>query len=213
MEKKIVIFDFDGTIANTFPIIKEVIKLLASRYGFKTPTEYQLNLFRSKQYQIIIKQLHIPLFKLPFLLQAGRKEMSLLLYKAKIFPGIKRCIQQLINNHFTVGILTSNTKTNVEKFLNRYHIPIAIIYSEFNLFGKDKAINKLTKKYQWDKKQIIYIGDEVRDIEACKKAKIDIIAVSWGFNNKILLSKFYPTLIVKHPSEINRYLSKPSRPT
>lgn len=214
MEKKIVIFDFDGTIANTFPIIKQVIMHLANHFGFKTPTNYQLNQYRSKQYQAIIKELHIPLFKIPFLLQAGRKEMTFLIHKAKIFPGIKLCIKKLISNNFTVGILTSNSKINVQIFLKKHNLPIKIIHSELNLFGKDRAINKIINKYHWDKKQVVYIGDEVRDIEACHKTAIEVIAVSWGFNEKDLLKKFHPTLIVDHPDEIKKYLlSKPSRST
>lgn len=209
MEKKVVIFDFDGTLANTFPITKQIVIRMANRYGYNKPTDTQMNLYLTKQYMTIIKELHIPLFKIPFLLQAGRKEMSRLIQYADIYPGIKLLIRKLIKNNFIIGILTSNSKINVEIFIKKHHLPITIIHSELNLFGKDKALNRLIKKYNWDKNQVVYIGDEVRDIEACHKAKIDIIAVPWGFNNKELLIKFNPTLIVDRPNDIFEYLAKP----
>jgi len=210
MRKQIIIFDFDGTIANTLPVIKQIIIRLAYSFGFKTPTEDQMDQYRSKQYKKIIKELQIPLYKIPFLLQAGRNKMSNSIHHTNIFPGIKECIQRLINNKLTVGILTSNSKINVEIFLKKHHIPIKIIHNELNLFGKDKALDRLIKQYKWDKNQVIYIGDEVRDIEACHTVGIDVIAVSWGFNQKELLEKFNPTVIVKHPNDIYKYLSKPS---
>lgn len=213
MKKKIVIFDFDGTIANTFPITKQIVIRMAGRFGFNKPTDDQMNLYLTKQYKTLIKELNIPLFKIPFLLQSGRKEMFKLMQQVNIFPGIKRLINQLIESHVEVGILTSNSEINVEIFIKKHNLPINIIHSELNLFGKDKALNRLIRQYGWDKNQVVYIGDEVRDIEACKRAKIDIIAVSWGFNNELLLSKSYPTLIVNHPNKIYQYLSKPSGPT
>lgn len=210
MRKTIVIFDFDGTIANTFLIIKQVIVRLANRFGFDKPTDNQINQYQLRRYAEVVKELQIPLFKIPFLLQAGRKEMFNLMPKVNIFPEIKPLINQLLKNNFTIGILTSNSKINVQIFLRKHNLPIKIIHSELNLFGKDKAINRIIKQYRWNKNQIIYIGDEVRDIEACHKAKVDIIAVSWGFNKKELLKKFNPTLIVDHPKEIYEYLAKPS---
>lgn len=211
MKKKIVIFDFDGTIANSFPITKQIVINIANRYGFNKPTNNQMNLYLTKQYKTLIKELNIPLYKIPFLLQAGRKEMFKLMQQVNIFPGIKQLINQLINNHIEVGILTSNSIENVQILIKKYKLPIKIIHSELNLFGKYRALNRLIEQYNWIKNQVIYVGDEVRDIEACKKAKIDIIAVSWGFNEKALLNKSHPTFIADHPDDIYKYLSKPSR--
>jgi len=213
MKKDIVIFDFDGTIADTLPVIKQIIIRLAKSFGFKTPSENQIDRYRSKQYKTIIKELQIPLYKIPFLLQAGRKKMLSLIPQTDIFPGMKPLITKLVNKDYIVAILTSNSKINVQSFLNKHKIPINIIHSEFNLFGKGNALNRLIKQYNWNKNKIVYIGDETRDIEACKKAKIDIIAVSWGFNKKALLNDSHPTLIANQPEDIYKFLSEPSGST
>jgi phosphoglycolate phosphatase-like HAD superfamily hydrolase len=49
---------------------------------------------------------------------------------------------------------------------------------------------------------MIYIGDETRDIEACKKINVPIIAVSWGFNSHKSLASHSPTYLINNPKEL-----------
>ena len=56
------------------------------------------------------------------------------------------------------------------------------IISTFSIFNKSKAINKLAKQLECSLNDMIYIGDETRDIEAARYAGIKVAAVTWGFN-------------------------------
>ena len=44
--------------------------------------------------------------------------------------------------------------------------------------------------------ETLYIGDEVRDIDACRKTGIRIISVTWGFNSKEALCRKNPDFLV-----------------
>ena len=57
-------------------------------------------------------------------------------------------------------------------------------------------INKLTPE------EVIYVGDETRDIEASKTIPIKVIAVSWGFNSAEALAKQNPDFLIQKPSEL-----------
>jgi phosphoglycolate phosphatase-like HAD superfamily hydrolase len=50
--------------------------------------------------------------------------------------------------------------------------------------------------------EVIYVGDETRDIEASKKINIKVIAVSWGFNSGEVLAKHNPDFLIHKPSEL-----------
>jgi phosphoglycolate phosphatase len=56
--------------------------------------------------------------------------------------------------------------------------------------------------------QAIYIGDETRDIEACKKVGIPIISITWGMNNKEILSTLNPDQMAHSPLEIIRCIEQ-----
>ena len=65
-----------------------------------------------------------------------------------------------------------------------------------------KEEKKIIKEKKFDKKDLIYIGDEDSDIKAAKKAGIDSIAVVWGMKNKELLRNKKPTFIAEKPEDI-----------
>jgi phosphoglycolate phosphatase len=70
------------------------------------------------------------------------------------------------------------------------------------LFGKDKIIRSILKKRKLKSDEVLYVGDEVRDIEACRKLGIKIAAVTWGFSSKELLEKNKPDFLIDRAEEI-----------
>jgi phosphoglycolate phosphatase-like HAD superfamily hydrolase len=78
----------------------------------------------------------------------------------------------------------------------------SFIYSETSLFSKDKSIRKLMKQNNLNLDEILYVGDETRDIEASKKIHIKVIAVTWGFNSGEVLAKHNPDFLIQQPSEL-----------
>jgi phosphoglycolate phosphatase-like HAD superfamily hydrolase len=54
--------------------------------------------------------------------------------------------------------------------------------------------------------EVIYVGDEIRDIEAAKRSKIPVISVTWGFNGTAILQQYQPDYLVHKPQEIIQLL-------
>ena len=77
-----------------------------------------------------------------------------------------------------------------------------LFYIGHGIFGKDKAIKEVIKKYKFTANELIYIGDETRDIEAAKKSKVKVIAVGWGFNSPEVLIAHQPDFFVETPREL-----------
>lgn len=202
-KKTTIIFDFDGTIADTLDRIFEIINLLAVEVGFKKLTKKEFGEARKKHPLKVIKQYKIPLWKLPFLIKKGQKMLSGNIDQIKFIPGMEKTLYQLKKKGYRLGILTSNSKENIEKFLSVNKLGIfEFVYCSGNLFGKSGSLRNILNKYNLKKEEVIYVGDEVRDIEACQKVGIEMIAVTWGFNSRETLVKYKPQFIIDKPEEL-----------
>lgn len=204
MKKRVVIFDFDGTIADTFPAILKIVNLHAKDFGFSPINPREFEKLRNKSLQELIKKFKISFFKLPFILIEGRRELNREMDNVRLFPGIKETLLALKEKGLRLSILTSNSEGNVKKLLERYNLDgiFDFIHAEFDLFGKAKNLKNLMQKNKLLATDVIYVGDEIRDIEACKANNVQIISVTWGFNKKEILQKYKPDYIVDKPEEI-----------
>lgn len=102
-----------------------------------------------------------------------------------------------------VGIVTSNSTENVEIFLQQNGIQeVDFIHSEKNMFGKAKVLRRVIRQQKIGNQECMYVGDEVRDVEAAHQAGIGCIAVTWGFNTAERLQQARPDFIVHKPEEI-----------
>ena len=104
------------------------------------------------------------------------------------------------------GILTSNSTENVEAFLEEKGIRdlFTFISSTSKLSGKHKHLRAIEKTFSLDRSQMLYVGDETRDIRASQKAGIHVAAASWGFNSPEALKRQNPTFMLEHPKDLLR---------
>jgi len=206
--KKIVIFDFDGTIADTFPISSEIFKDVVKDYGYEDITDEDIQKLRDMSPLQIITHFKFPIWKVPELLNKVREKTYNYVKQIKPFKGIKEMLIGLQNKNIKLGILTSNSKKIVDFFLKYKEFPeFEFIESELNIFKKPAHLKKVISKYKYKKDEVIYVGDEVRDIEAAKHAGIDVAAVTWGYNKKHILQKSNPTILANSPAELIKFLS------
>jgi len=204
-----IIFDFNGVIADTFWQVMEIASRLIKEFGGKNLTPSQLADLKNEGAREIFSDLGISVLKLPFWAKRVREEQAKNIEEAPLFKGIKEMFLELKKKNCQLGILTSNSSENVEKFFKKNHLDLNLftfVHAESKMFGKDKILKKIFKQYKLDPRKVIYVGDEVRDIEAAKKADIKIIAVGWGYNGKEALLKLKPDYFVDKPEEILKVL-------
>jgi phosphoglycolate phosphatase-like HAD superfamily hydrolase len=201
---KLVIFDFDGTIADSFDICFDGVNEIFEERGWKKVPKIQKEKARELSAKDVLKYFKVSNYQIAFIARKLFRIIERDFHKVKIFPELKKTLRALKKQDFKIVILTSNIKRNVEPFLEREEIKDLFddYYYKSGIFSKDRLINKLVKKYKVKKRETILIGDEIRDIKASKKSRIKMIAVTWGFNNKKVLVKNNPNYIVDKPQEI-----------
>ncbi len=199
----VILFDFDGTIADTFQISVEITNQLAAEYGYKIVQTNEIAEIRNMPSKEILKRLGISLFKLPFLARRFRQELNKKFYDVHPHKGIKDALIELKKCGHRFGIITSNSQVNVASFLNKNDINLFdFTYSGSSIFGKDRTISKCLKDNKITRDDAVYVGDEVRDIDASRKARIKVIAAGWGYNTPDVLLQHKPDALVMQPSEL-----------
>jgi phosphoglycolate phosphatase len=202
------IFDFDGTLANTLSAIIKLINGHAQEYKIKPLEAKDVENLRGMSNLDIVRKYHIPLVKVPSLILRTQKELHQKIDQVELFPGIRDLILELKRRMFCLGILTSNSRENVQKLLRARDLDVFdFIHAESNFFGKTRALLHLLHEHGLRKDDVIYVGDETRDIEACHHAEIAVIAVTWGFHRKDLLRAKNPTFLVDSPVEIENIVT------
>lgn len=208
MTKKLILFDFDGTIADTLSFGISTYNNHAHNYGLKKIESQDILRLKGKTAPEIFKVLQIPFYKMPFLYNTIQSEMKKSIDTLTIFPSIKEVINDLKKSGYNLGIITSTREETIKIFLKTNNLEVFdFIHTERNIFGKDKVIRNVLHSHDLMAEEVIYIGDEVRDIQACQKVGVEIISVTWGFNTKTLLEKYNPTYIINSPKELLKILS------
>lgn len=207
------LFDFDGTLADSLVTIVEITNRLAPEFGYRpTPLE-DVDALKGYSTRQLIRYSGIPLLKIPALLRRLRIELKS--YDLPIAPcaGMPAVIRQLHAQNHALAVITSNAPEVVHAFLAAH----GLAHCFFNidgggtLFGKGRLIAKCLARHQLVPAATVYVGDEVRDIQAARFAGIRPIAVTWGFNSREALVAAQPDWLVDEPdalSAIARTLSR-----
>ncbi len=200
----IILFDFDGTIADTISAGLEIINAHADRYGYKRLDGDIKTHFSALQ---LVKLAEVKLWKLPYLIYQLKKKLAEKSDELKVLPEAPELIKRLKEKGYDLGILTSNSFNTVKAFLKKYELEsyFSFLRTDVSLFGKRKALAKSKKVLG---KKIIYIGDELRDIEACRKNNIPIVSVPWGLNSFEALEEHNPGLVANTADEAYNLLIK-----
>lgn len=206
--KPYLLFDFDGTIANSIEPMYQLLNHYAPKYGFKQVSPQDFALIRSMPMHKALKHLKLPLYKLlryiPLILKEYRKIVTLM----EPYEGVKQMLDELLRLEIPVALLSSNSAENVHAFLERHGINcFQWVEGTGGILKKHARIARQLKKHRLDKTRVIYIGDESRDIQAAKKCGIRIICVTWGFHTAEHLSSYDPDYMVDHPRQIIELVS------
>jgi len=206
--KRAVIFDFDGTIVNSFSMIAEVYNRLASEYGARTIAESELESLRACSYKEVFATLGIGMGTLVRLAMRIQKDMQQQSDQIRPISGMPALLRALVQEGFVVGVVTSNRVRLVEERLHAYGCldAVSFIVSVKRLRPKGKALKRVMRKYKLDPARTTFVGDETRDVEAAHHANIASVAVLWGFQSQDRLVTSKPTHVVDSVEALRTYL-------
>jgi phosphoglycolate phosphatase len=209
LNKPYLVFDFDGTIVQSKMLAIEIFNRLSGKYGGRKIAAEEMGPLSELSIPDRLRALNVPFYKLPALLMEGTREYRKAVVHIQPVEGMISLLSDIKNKGYLLGILSSNSRENIQAFLELHQIPIFdFIHTAPRLFGKDKAIMKLSQKYQIDRNEMLYIGDELRDVEACRAIGVKVVAVTWGFDSANLLSEAKPDFLCHSPADFESILAQ-----
>ena len=111
----------------------------------------------------------------------------------KLFAGVGNMLQDLKAKGYKIAIVSTNSQENISKVMGEKLVALNDHFmGGVSLFGKETKLKKVLKLCGIEKTDAIYIGDELRDIQASKKIDLPCGAVAWGFNNADSLAALSP---------------------
>lgn len=209
MKYQLAIFDFDGTLADSFPWAASVVNQYADRYGFKRIDPADHAALRNYDARKLMQHLGVRMWKVPGMARDVRKRMAQEIDKIPLFPGVDEMLQALANAGVLLAAVSSNSEANVRNVLGARNTAHFTIFScGASVFGKAPKLKSVMKKCRVAPESTILIGDEIRDAHAANKTGMAFGAVAWGYTNPDALLEVGPHEFFESVEEIARKLAQ-----
>lgn len=190
VKPSLIVFDFDGTLAQTDALILAIYNKHAAALSLKELTEDEVAKLRDMPTHKALRHMKLYWYKIPKLWRIMTHEMAAEIENIRMQPGIAELLHDLAQKKIDFGIISSNSVQNIDAVFRHQKLPEPLfIGSSSALFKKHKVLKKICKQHNLDLSRTLYVGDESRDIELGHKLNIPVISVSWGFGSKKSLQK------------------------
>jgi phosphoglycolate phosphatase len=198
----LVIFDLDGTLADSFPWFLGVVNGVAREHGFRPIADADIEPLRRAGSREILRRLDVPLWKLPAI---GRRMRALKrehIANIPLFAGTADMLRALSGTGLTLALVSSDNEDNARAQLGAGAAHFSHFACGASLFGKAAKFKRILRRTGVAPRQAIAIGDEVRDIEAARAAGIACGAVTWGYAAREALTAWKPDLVFERIEDI-----------
>lgn len=207
MKYGVVIFDFDGTLADSFPWFLGVLGRLADEFGFRRLEDHEVETFRGQSARQLLAHLRVPAWKLPRIARRMRQHVAHEIDDISLFPGVDQLLCELDRRGTRLAIVTSNSLDNVRLVLGPGNAALIDHYAcGASLFGKRPKIREVLRATDCLPAEAICIGDEIRDLEAARAEGVAFGAVSWGYTKPEALRAQGPEEMFESIAEVLRKL-------
>ncbi|MGU7779015.1 HAD hydrolase-like protein [Burkholderia sp. PU8-34] len=190
MTYRLIAFDFDGTLADSFGCFRAALSEASRMHGFRDADDTMLAVMRTLSARDILRTLDVPMWKVPQVTIDMRRLMQQRIAQVTLFPGVVETFSSLAARGVRIAVATSNTEAVVRDRLGAQacrhvdHFACGI-----SLFGKARRLRTLARDAGLRSDEMLYVGDEIRDADAARRANVAFQGVAWGYTAPDTLQK------------------------
>lgn len=200
---RLAVFDFDGTLADSFAFFSEVYDQLAARHGFRRVSDAEARELRGLHARDIMRRVGMPAWKLPIVSAEFIGIMRARQREIRLFDGVGAMLAQLADGGITLAIVSSNAEDNVRAILGEASASKVAHYAcGMSIFGKRAHLREVLQAAATPARDAIYIGDQAADFDAARAEGIDFGAVTWGFGTAAHLAALRPERLFHRVEEL-----------
>lgn len=202
--KPLILFDFDGTLAETMTLILTVFNRLSPLYGYRKLPEEELEAHRHMTVQEFIREFKIPFWKVPLIALHARHLMHKSMHEIQPPNGLVDVLSRIHESgRYQMEILTSNHRENVLRFLTEHSMGwFDDVLATRSILCKKKRVMKYIRSRKINPQNLYYVGDTTIDVNSARLAGARTVAVTWGLNSSELLSSFSPDFLIDDPRQL-----------
>lgn len=205
MKYRMVIFDFDGTLADSFPFFALTFNELADAHGFRRVDAAEASAMRELGAREIMREVGLPAWKLPRVARDFTARMQASAASVSLFAGIDAALSHLSRQGVALAIVSSNAQSTICRILGPANTAlIGDFECGMSMFGKAARLRSLLRRARMPGHQSLYVGDQSTDLEAARAAGMAAGAVGWGYASIASLRALHPEESFETVQELHR---------
>lgn len=211
MNKKLLIFDLDGTIADTIYSIRDGVNLALELYGYPTRDYEQIRRAIGNGARELIR------LSLPEECRGDEKTVDCVLADYDklyaltydrldgCYDGMEESMRTLVERGYTLAILSNKQDTYVKKITELLFPDGIIAFAAGQVAGLPKKPDPtvpldIARRFGMSAEECAFIGDSEVDVQTAKNAGMLSVACSWGYRPRASLEG--ADAIIDAPTEL-----------
>lgn len=208
----LIIFDFDGVLADTLNDLLQFGQEVCDELGIKHVVKKDdLSNLEMMSFASFGRACEVPEHLVDEFVQSCLKRFAEKKSPPAIFSGLHNIIRHLAINN-TIAIITTNSSQNVNAFLIEHGLDqyVQAVYGVDIPGSKAQKIAIARNQFSETAKpeSVFMIGDSLSDILAAKEASATSIAVTWGHQSLERLLRGDPDYLVRFPQDLIEVIEK-----
>ena len=211
--KKAVIFDLDGTLADTIGGIAEAINMTLEYFGYPTKTEDEVrvavgNGARMLIRRVIPKEFYDDEETVTRVLEKYDRLYELTYFHSdKMYDGMEEAVRKLKADGKKIAVFSNKQDPFVKRLSSIYFpddtISISLGQTDIPVKPDPAGVKIILDELGVSADECVFVGDSGVDMMTAKNSGMDYICVSWGFVGREGLLEKGAEVIIDHPSELN----------
>jgi phosphoglycolate phosphatase len=202
----LIIFDFDGVLADTLDDMLQFGQESCDELGVKHVVKMEdLCNLEVMSFAAYGRACEVPDHLVDEFVNSCLKRYAGKKSPPAIFNGLGKIVRRLAANN-TIAIVTTNSSQNVNAFLSEHGLD-ECVHAVYGVDSPGSKVQKITiarDRFSTDTKQesVYMVGDSLSDIRAAKEASVMSIAVTWGHQSLDYLLRGDPDYVVHFPQDL-----------
>jgi phosphoglycolate phosphatase-like HAD superfamily hydrolase len=204
----LVVFDFDGVLADTIDDMLSIAGRVAADLGHPCqPSPADLNALERMEFSELGRQLGIPEDKIGGFVRGSFQFFASLQDTPKIFPGMRQAVQELAHTS-RIAIVTGNTARIVRRFLEQHGLApsVEMVLTADDPGSRAEKLARIIATLGKPGAPCFLVGDAVSDVRVAKEVGMTSVAVAWGHQSEARLRSVNPDHRARSPDELLQIL-------
>jgi phosphoglycolate phosphatase len=200
----LILFDFDGVLADTLADMLRFAQEVCEELGVKHPVvQTDLSELEVMSFTTFGRACEVPEHLVDEFVRRCMGKFAEKKTPPALFNGLGEVMVKLAESH-TLAVVTGNTGGNVRAFLEEHGLEgcVRAVYGVDMPGSKVDKILMAKSQFAAEGEEVFMIGDSVSDIRAAREVGVRSIAVSWGHQSMERLLEAEPDHVVYRPEEI-----------